>query len=240
MVDYTVPTGSGGIMLVRDQGYNVEFHVQSGQSATFGSGLPWNGYVNGVSVGGTFNYSSGRPWVHIATYGVGYNQQIRFSLGRTNTSGLGGPTDIYVNISRAVVPAAPTPLAVDTSKIGHTQFQFQFSGNSNGGSAILEWQIGYGYSPSSVQYTMPSPGTSMIVGLGLGADVYAWARGRNAVGWGPWSARTGPVTLLPGGWVKVNGVWMPAIPYVKVGGVWKGAVPYIKKSGVWSLAKGSM
>lgn len=230
MVDYTTGTGSGGIMLIRDQGYNVEFHVQSGQSATFGNGLPWNGYVNGVNVGGTFNYSSGRPWVHIATYGVGGNQSIKFGLGKTNTQGLGGPTDLWVTINRATVPAAPTPVGIDT--VGHTQFRYMFSGNSDGGSPIREWQIGYGYDPNNAQYLAPSSGTIMVGQFTVGATIYIWSRGRNDVGWGPWSSRMS-VVLLQGGRIKVNGGWGFAIPYVKYEGIWRGAEPYDKKNDAW-------
>jgi len=77
-----------------------------------------------------------------------------------------------------------------------------------------------------------SNGTSVIGALQPGTTYYFWARGRNAKGWGPWSARSTGRTIA-GARVKQNGVWKDAIPYVKVNGVWKLARPYSKVNGTW-------
>lgn len=236
MVDYTQGTGAGGTMLIRDLGGNVEFHIQAGYDSTFINQLRWKRYVNGAWTGllGPARYPSGRPWVHLDTFYVGGNQSICFRLEGTGTEGLGGPTEFWLNISRATVPAAPTPLTL--AKIGHTTMEYRFQGNSNGGAPILEWQIGYGRSPTNVQFTKSSSGTSMIEGLTLGDRWYFWARGRNAVGWGPWSTRMDARTLA-GARINVLGTWKEAVPMVRVAGVWRQAIPFLNVAGSWKDGK---
>jgi hypothetical protein len=145
-----------------------------------------------------------------------------------------------VNVSRARVPDAPTPVSV--TSIGHQSFIYSFSGGWDGGSPTLEHQIGYGYLSTQVQYTYPSNGTTPVATFIPGATVYIWARSRNAVGWGPWSART-TVELYRACRVKSKGVWVHAIPYVKRNGVWRPAEPYLKQgkvpggsNGTWERA----
>lgn len=128
-------------------------------------------------------------------------------------------------------PPAPTPLRLDT--ITQTSMFYQFEGNGNGGSEVLEWQIGYGTNSSSPQQYWVSGGRSTVTGLNPSTTYYFWSRGRNSAGWGRWSARRSAKTLA-GTWIKINGVWKPAVPYVNVDGVWKVAEPYVKTLGVWS------
>lgn len=132
--------------------------------------------------------------------------------------------------SLAKAPPAPTPLGIDL--VDQDSFRYKFQGNGDGGSAILEWQIGYGGSSSLPQLYLKSSGTSTISKLKQGFTYFVWSRGRNAVGWGPWSARS-VVTTYTGSRVKVSGVWEDAVPYVKVNGVWKMAQPYVKTGGIW-------
>ena len=47
MVDYTKATGSGGLMMIRDLGSNVEFHIRAGFDSTYINQLRWKRYVNG-------------------------------------------------------------------------------------------------------------------------------------------------------------------------------------------------
>lgn len=68
MADYTRGTGSGGIMLIRDQGWSVEFHIQAGQSSTYvGSpGFGTDAHVDGAWRGlpNVANYSN-RVWRYL-------------------------------------------------------------------------------------------------------------------------------------------------------------------------------
>jgi len=111
--------------------------------------------------------------------------------------------------------------------------RYRFTDNSdNGGSAILERQIGYGLDASTVQSYVGSSGSTIIGGLSPGKTWYAWSRVRNAIGWSPWSVRSSGRTIA-GARVRVAGAWKEAIPYVKVAGVWKLARPYARIAGLW-------
>lgn len=238
MTDYTRGTGQGGTMLIRDQGWSVEFHIQAGLTATF-VGTPGFGasaYTDGAwrGLSNVANYSN-KVWRYLGAHNATYNQSVCFHIDASGTQGFGGPTDFWVAINRATVPAAPTPIGIDT--VGHTDFRYRFSGNSDGGSPIREWQIGYGYDPNNVQFTMSSGGTSMVTGLDLGREVYVWSRGRNDVGWGPWSARRNQRTLASGR-SKVAGIWKEFVSYTKVAGIWRQMILYNKVAGVWKPMSG--
>lgn len=125
----------------------------------------------------------------------------------------------------------PAPGAPTISEIKQSSVKAVFSGKGDGGSPILEWQIGYG-TGSSTPTLFKSGWNMTISGLVPGAVHYFWARGRNKYGWGAWSTRS-TATLLAGAWVDVNGVKKRAVPYVNVGGVWKVATPYAKIAGMW-------
>lgn len=258
--DYTTPTGAGEMLIrVADSAGQggvinadrVQFFVRSGYSSTYiGSpGVPAWVYYNGteVNLSNIANYS-GSGWMFLGEIHVTYTQDIRFRIAGTGTSGMGGPTEFWLRVNRGQVPQAPTPIGIDN--VMHQQFRYRFSGNWDGGAAIQEWQIGYGYDPNNAQYLAPSNGTIDVGQFVPGATIYIWARGRNSVGWGPWSARS-QVTLLRAGRIKYNGSWAHAVPYVKDGriegsnwGTWKPAEPYIKKGkipgtsdGVWAVAE---
>lgn len=242
MPDYTAGTGAAGTMLIRDNGPGqaVQFFIRSADSGTYiGSpGIATRCYIDGAwrPLNNLANYSNS-VWRDLGGgYGASYNQTVQFQIDATGTYGLGGPTTMSAYIQRATVPAAPTMIGID--QIGHTDARVRFSGNSDGGSPIREWQVGYGYDPSNVQYTASSSGTSVIGTFTVGATIYAWARGRNDVGWGPWSSRAS-ARLLSSGRVKVAGVWREMILYVKVAGVWRTAIIYEKKAGVWTPTTGN-
>jgi hypothetical protein len=239
MADYTRGTGNGGIMLIRDQGWSVEFHIQAGLSSTWVGtpGFGTNAYVDGAWRGlpNVSNYSN-RVWRYLGAHNATYNQDVCFHIDSSGTQGFGGPTDFWQYIHRATVPSAPTPIGLDS--IGHTSMRYRFSGNSDGGSPIREWQIGYGTDPSNVQYLVGSSGTSDIGGLSIATTWYFWSRGRNDVGWGPWSSRSQARTLSSGR-VKVAGTWREMVLYVKVAGVWRPAIIYNKVAGVWRSSTGN-
>lgn len=134
----------------------------------------------------------------------------------------------------ANVPEAPTPLPF--GEITASSIQYRFSGNGSGGGPIRQWQVHYGTDPNAGQLAANSDGGTPITGLLPGRTYYFWSRGRNDLGWGPFSKRTSAKTLAGGARIKVNGAWKVGVPYIKVNGTWKLAVPYIKVNGVWKPA----
>lgn len=128
------------------------------------------------------------------------------------------------------VPPAPDPIGFYST--ASTSITYAFRSQGTGGSKVLEWQIGYGTSPSKVHATIKSGGTTTVTGLKPATTYYFWSRGRNAKGWGPWSVRMSRRTPA-GAWVKKGTAWKEAIPYVRVKGVWKVAQPYVRSGGTW-------
>ncbi len=107
---------------------------------------------------------------------------------------------------------------------------------------ILERQIGYGKSSAAPTLFQSFPTGSLTItipNLEVGARYYFWARARNKVGWGPWSARRDNSTLqVPGVWYFIKDVDNNIVPkyalvYVKVSGVWRVGVPMVKIAGMW-------
>lgn len=130
------------------------------------------------------------------------------------------------------VPPAPTPIGID--QVTGTSLRYRFSSAGTGGSPILEWQAQRASDEdftTDVQ-TVASSGTTTFTGLTPGLAWSARARGRNAVGWGPWSTIT-TVATGDGGWVKDAGAWADSTPWVKVAGVWRQARGWVKEAGVW-------
>ncbi len=131
-------------------------------------------------------------------------------------------------------PDAPNPPVV--SDPTQTTVVASFTDNGNGGSAILERQIGYGTSPSAPSASVTYSGVTTITGLQPATTYYFWSRVRNATGWSAYSASRTARTIA-GAFVKVGAEYKEAIPYVKDGGVWKLARPYSRIAGVWKVTK---
>lgn len=187
-------TGTHGTIWIDDDGTYIRLYIQNRSSPTYASGKGWSVSFSGIgSDGGSFSISGAQTIQVGGNYVPGYSQSVTFTMGATGTQGLGGPVSISANINRATVPQAPTPIAVDQATAN--SLRYQFSGNGNGGAAIQEWQIGYGTNPSSPQFYVGSGGTSTIGNLSEHTTWYFWSRGRNAVGWGPWSTRSQGDTL---------------------------------------------
>ena len=128
-----------------------------------------------------------------------------------------GPWSGRSQATTLIEPPQTSPVYIDS--VTQTSFRHGFVGNGDGGSGILEWQIGYGTDPSTPQVVISSSGTSTIEGLQPATTYFVWSRGRNAVGYGQWSVRW-QVRTIAGAFVKVGLVQKEAIPYVKDNGVW--------------------
>lgn len=127
-------------------------------------------------------------------------------------------------------PDAPTPQGIDN--ITQTTMNYHFRGNYDGGSPILEWQALWQEGNGPQNPVGWNNGLLAMTGLKPATWYNFWSRGRNAVGWGPWSPIQSARTLS-GARINQNGVWKEAIPYVKQNGSWKLAQPYSKVNGIW-------
>lgn len=236
--DYQQGTGASATMMIRvHDGTTVEFWLKSGQASSwFGSATFSYASPNG-SGSWSKGYSPGNTWQLMGSISVSSSGNVSWTLPATGTSGFGGPTTQTVYVHRATVPSAPSLPVVD--QLAHDSFRVRFSDLGNGGAAIRERQIHYSNNPNGGQYVAGSSGsTTITVGVAQfppGSTIYAWARVRNDVGWGPFAGPSVRAQLLPGIRIRVGGVWKYAILHVKVGGVWKRAVVYVKKNGTWTM-----
>lgn len=129
----------------------------------------------------------------------------------------------------ARVPDAPTPLYIDW--IETSSLRYRFSGNYDGGAPMREWQVQW-QEGNGAKRLVWSNGTTFLTGLKPATTYRFWARGRNDVGWGPWSGSMSARTDA-GARVLYQGVWREAVPYVKHKGFWKPAESHIRRSGAW-------
>lgn len=190
MADYTVSIGGSTTLMIRDTGGNVEFWIQTG-SQTWNNEQPWSFFANGSESGTRyFRLLRGGGWQKLGEVYVGYDQDVRFSV---YNSGIGFPTyHFWQHIGRTTVPGPPT--IVQTYASSSTYIHVEFVAGYDGGSAVLEWQIGYGGNASYPEAYWSSFGTSEIGPFFSGQKVYFWVRARNAIGWGAWSNRTEATT----------------------------------------------
>lgn len=147
-----------------------------------------------------------------------------------NDKGWGG----WSGRSQVTTHREPDPtIPQSITEVTQTSFKYWFVGPAfDGGTPVREWQMAYGTNPNEAQVYLPSGGTNIITGLQPATTYYVWSRGRNDVGWSPWSTRW-EVRTIAGAWVKQGLIQKEAIPYVKENGVWKLARPWVKQAGVW-------
>lgn len=128
------------------------------------------------------------------------------------------------------VPDAPsTPILTDISP---TTVTVSWTPNSDGGTPITDFEVGYATSSSAPTSFVTGTSPKIITGLTPGVTYYFWVRAQNSVGWGSYSASANVMTIA-GVRIKDGGVWKIAVPYVRDAGVWKLARPYVKYLGVW-------
>lgn len=198
----------------------------------------WNGAAPvRVSAGGSQTIIDAQFTVpHDANGNAYVSYTVGIGATGTSTFGNGGSVSVGAQltyIQQSTVPPAPTTPTI--SLLTQTSLRVQFNSRGDGGKPIIGWELHWGTNPGGGQASLASSGTSDFSNLVPYTTYYFWARGRNANGWGPFTS-AGSARTLAGAYVKVNGVWKPAVPYVKVGGVWKYAQPYAKVGGAWRRA----
>jgi hypothetical protein len=191
MVDYTQQISPTSTMMIRDTGGYVEFWFKTG-SQTWNNNQGWSWGANGTGAQQSFRLLRGGNWQLFGYVYVIYDQTVRFTI---ENSGLGwGTTDFFQHIQRSTIPSPPS--MISAQPISTTAFHVTFAGNYDGGTPVVAWEIGYGQSPNGPVYTIPSDGSTDILGFTTGAHWYFWARGRNALGWSDWSNRLEASTWL--------------------------------------------
>jgi hypothetical protein len=133
------------------------------------------------------------------------------------------------------IPDAPNPVMFDNPQQMSVVIDYNYSGRWDGGAPVQEWQVGYGLDPNNPQAYVGGV-RQQISNLQPGRQYFFWARGRNQIGWSPWSQRS-QVTLNAGALVRDGGTYKRAVPWVKVNGIWRVAKPWTKDAGNWRAAK---
>ncbi|WP_433586361.1 fibronectin type III domain-containing protein [Microbacterium hydrocarbonoxydans] len=214
--------GTGGNIIIDDDGYNVRFYLSQSVSATFinSPGKSWSGYINGVNVGGTWTWASGGGTRLIAgPYAVTYTQSISFGIGATGTQGFGGGGTAYATAYRATVPGTPgTPVA---SEITPTSMRLSWSIPGNGGSAIdqmlLRRSASADLAGGYTDYPFSGGTTTAVIDNLTPATTYYWrVYAHNGVGYSAQSGVT-PATTASGAYASINGVWVPVPVYASDG-----------------------
>lgn len=145
------------------------------------------------------------------------------SVGYSNWSGR----------SQALIATIPDPPSTPwIYNIQPSSVTVGWNGNWDGGSAIVEYQLGYGTDPDNHTDSIWSWPPVLVDALTPGQVYYFWVRARNSVGWGNWSGAASNRTVA-GARVKDGDIWRLAIPYVKDGGTWRLAQPWAKFEGEW-------
>lgn len=186
MADYTVNISGSTTLMIRDTGGWVEFWIRTGAS-TWNNDQQYSFFANGSYSGILkFRLLRGGSWQHVNSVWVGYDQTVTFTI---YDAGIGFPTyAFHQHIQRSTVPQPPTMTGFDP--ISSSAFRCHFHANSDGGSPILEFQIGFGSSSNGPSSIVTAPGTPTdIGGFYSGQRIYAWVRARNALGWSNWSNR---------------------------------------------------
>jgi hypothetical protein len=194
-----------------------------------GVGIDYRQFIwstNPAGGGPSLSVGAGQSWIGGLTPGTTYYiwAQSHNAKGWSNLSGRSQFTTLRV-------PDPTIPVSFyDTAQ---TSVGYYFvAGPSDGGAGVVEWQIGYGTDPNTPTNFLSSGGRSVITGLEPGTIYYFWSRGRNQVGWGPYSPRAA-VRTVAGAAICIDNVWHDAVPYVKVSGVWHLARPWVRNAGIW-------
>ena len=164
-------------------------------SGNWGSGS--NNVYRNIGANGSSLVAGDAYYYFARSTGGDYN--VSFQAQAQNYTGYPGHS-IALTVTRAqTVPPAPTFLGLD--QVTNTSMQARFSGNGDGGSGIIRWDLQYATASNfSGAVTVSSGGTSTITGLSPNTTYYFRARGVNAIGAGAWSSVASAKTHdVPGG-----------------------------------------
>lgn len=190
MTDYLQYIGGSTTLMIRDNGGWVDFYIQTG-SSTWNNDQQYSFYANNGGSGvRKFRLLRGGNWQYVDHAYVTYDQDVSFTI---YGSGIGFPTYTFTHhIYRSTVPQAPTILSVVANSSSTITVSWRL--NYDGGSGVVEYQLGWGSSSNGpIYFTGISGDDDTLTGLSPGEHIYCWVRVRNAIGWSGWSNR-GEVT----------------------------------------------
>lgn len=161
--------------------------------------FPWSINIGGQIVNGTasLDFRGGQEYLTLFSGTTGwYSHDAAGNLtivvdayhNAGSPFGTADPDFRYFPTDR--IPKPPgQPFAVSFDRATTNSLRFIFSGTTDGGSPILEWQAQADDDPNfgSPNSTW-SAGDTTFTNLSPATQYRARARGRNAYGWGPWSA----------------------------------------------------
>lgn len=191
MTDYIISISGSTQMMIRDNGGWVDFYIRTG-SQTWNNDQQYSFGANGSGSGiRKFRLLRGGDWQYVDHVFITYDQTISWTI---YDAGIGFPTATQTqHIQRSTVPQAPTLLTA--GPYSATSFAITWRLNYDGGSAIVERQLGYGQSGNAPTNTTGISGDDETVGgFSPGTTMYFWVRVRNAVGWSGWSNRLSATT----------------------------------------------
>lgn len=156
-------------------------------------------------------------------------------IGTASTSGSLALTRIPKVPGAPLIEGTVGGTVLGPQNIKTTSMVVKFSGTSDGGSPIREWQLQYAENSAFTvnAKSIASSGTSTVTGLVPGRTYYFRARGRNDVGWGPYS-KTVSAKTLAAVYVSDGTTWHPAEIYVSNGTAWQGVEVLLSEAGVWT------
>jgi Fibronectin type III domain len=215
-VSWSGPTSDGGSA--------VDYYILTQWDNVAGTGTPTTYTVYGTSQDVTG-----------LTPGSGY----RFSVQAHNSVGLSAtsPSATVTLTSSPTAPSAP----IFSAKRPTTVTVTWSAPTNTGGSTITGYTLrrydGTDTSGSYVDTTVSGTSTN-VAGLVPGNNytfvVYA-QNGSDDNGGLSDASPSSTIQMLAGAKIRVDGVWVTAVPYIRNGGVWQLAVPYVRANGVWKL-----
>lgn len=211
MPDYTMNTGSTGIMMIRDTGTNIQFWLYAALP-TVNHNLPWSYRLGAEASGQRYFDFSGGGWRRLSDWPAPNTITVVFAIQDSGTSGLGGPTRFEKTIYRDAAPApTPTPTPsptsgvpdpppwVNTARPTETSIDVGYAFGLSNGDPINQNQVGYSLGSDAPDYiTNVGMDTSVTIGaLASGRRWYFWVRSGNRNGWSNWSGRAEGLTASP-------------------------------------------
>ena len=224
-----------GRIFITDDGTTIRFYVACSDNQT-NCDYRWSGSIGGVGVGtgsGFIRLNAGFRERLLWAGPVTNNMTVSFTQANTGTRGLGGAASVSYAVNRTRTPDAPTYLGF--INVTQTTITSNFAGHGDGGAPILEWQAqiatNAAFTTGVQTSSHPTSGQHTYYNLTKTTPIWGRARGRNSMGWGPWSNVYGPVLTLgtvsdPAPAVAITGTTQTSITYAASNPPYIGESPY--------------